>query len=335
MFQSWYANLHHAWAMPAASGRIRVDDADFQVTEINKTTPCGSGEHLWLWIEKRNTNTLWLAQQLARRFAVRPVAVGFAGLKDRHAITRQWFSVCLPGRSDHTLPGAALENVRVLKAIRHTRKLKRGGLRGNRFEIRVRDIDLREAVEAALRRISDFGVPNYFGPQRFGRAAGNLHRARQWVENGKGKTDGMTLSAMRSFLFNEVLSVRVADGSWHRPVAGETYQFSDGASIFQENEVSEDLLQRVIEGTLHPTGPLVGIGEAHAGVAVERGVLSGHSAWVAALQGAGLVSSRRALRVIPGDFSWRWKPDGFQLRFDLPAGCFATAVLREIVQLRE
>jgi tRNA pseudouridine13 synthase len=173
------ATLPYAHGGPPVTGRIRVEPGDFRVDEELGFEPTGAGEHAFLLVEKIEANTEWVAKRLAGKAGVAPMNVGYAGLKDRHAITRQSFSVHLPGRPDPDWSALAIPGVRVLAASRHEKKLKRGAHRGNRFRIRVRDVDGdRGAVEQRLALIRERGVPNYFGEQRFGRDAGNIAQAR-------------------------------------------------------------------------------------------------------------------------------------------------------------
>lgn len=319
--------------------RFRVRPEDFQVEERLGFDPVGEGEHLFVWIEKRGANTAWVAGQLARWAGVAPMAVGYAGLKDRHAVTRQWFSVHLPRR---VAPDAdpAIEGVRVLRREWHDRKLKRGAHRGNRFAIVLRDVegDI-AAAESALVRIATDGVPNAFGEQRFGRDAGNVEQARDWLSSehpARLPRDrrSLLLSAARSHLFNAVLAERIRRGDWNRPLTGDCYQLDGRGSWFgPETTITDEIAGRVQRGDIHPTGPLWGAGDPptlHEVLHLETTMAANEPALCAGLVRFGLKQERRALRVCPRDLSWQrpsGDPDALQLDFDLPRGSFATAVM--------
>ena len=206
---------HRAHGAPLFEGRIKADVADFVVDEILGFDPSGDGEHAYLQVEKAGANTAWVARQLGG-FAGVPVRdVGYAGLKDRHAVTRQWFSVRTPVRQSPDWSAFEAEGVRILENVRHRRKLKRGAHKGNEFCIVIRSTAVpRSAVRDRIGVIASAGIPNYFGAQRFGREAGNLDLARSLAtDTPLSRRDlGFALSAARSFLFNEILSRRVADG---------------------------------------------------------------------------------------------------------------------------
>lgn len=317
--------------------RIRVTPEDFQVEERLGFEPDGQGEHLLLWIEKRGVNTPWLGAQLARWAQVPAMAVSWSGMKDRHAVTRQWFSVHLPKRIAPT-EDPVIDGVRVLARSWHGRKLKRGSHRGNAFSIVLREVEGdRVAAEAILASIPARGVPNAFGEQRFGREAGNLERARAWLAVEKPRRlpheqRGLLLSAARSHLFNLVLAERARRGDWDRAIAGDCFQLDGSGSWFgPEAIVTDELRARVNSGDIHPTGPMWGVGESPAaGEAgeVEARALEGESVFRNGLAGFDLRQERRALRVKPAGFSWQWQgDDALRLDFDLPRGSFATAVL--------
>lgn len=317
--------------------RFRVTPEDFQVEERLGFEPDGQGEHLLLWIEKRGVNTSWLGAQLARWAQVPTMAVSWSGMKDRHAVTRQWFSVHLPKR---IAPDAdpEIDGVRVLARSWHGRKLKRGSHRGNGFVIVLRDIEGdRDVAESLLGSVATRGVPNAFGEQRFGREAGNLARAQSWLAAPKPRRlpheqRGMLLSASRSHLFNLVLAERVRRGDWDQAVAGDCFQLDGSGSWFgPEAVVTDELRARVASGDIHPTGPLWGAGDSPASddaAAVEQQALQDETVFRDGLARFDLRQERRALRLKPAGFSWQWQDDeALRLAFDLPRGSFATAVL--------
>jgi tRNA pseudouridine13 synthase len=335
------AGLPCAWGGPPISGQLRRSPEDFQVDEVTGFEPSGGGEHAWLVIRKRGANTLWVARQLARLAGVRPDAVGFAGLKDRAAVTTQGFTVHLPGRPDPDWSSLDGDELRVLAVQRHDRKLRRGALRGNRFRIAVRDVDGDfAAIDERLRHMAAGGLPNYFGPQRFGRDAGNLALADALLAGGRrlGREErGLALSAARSWLFNAVLAERVGDGSWNDALAGDVMQLDARRAVFGIDEPDAEICRRCAAGEIHPTGPLPGRDSPSAVLPkgepgrVEQECLGRRPDWIAGLARQGLESDRRALRLMPRDLDWHWGGGTFHLEFFLGAGAFATALLRELV----
>ncbi|WP_462402960.1 tRNA pseudouridine(13) synthase TruD [Pseudomonas sp. Marseille-QA0332] len=323
------------------SAVLKAVAEDFQVDEVLDIPLSGQGEHLWLWVEKRELNTEEAARRLARAAGVPLRTVSYAGLKDRQALTRQWFSLHLPGKSDPDLARALDDDLRVLRQTRHSRKLQRGAHAANGFTLRLTALTAdHQALDARLERIRQHGVPNYFGAQRFGHAGGNLQDALAWAERGalpeQRNVRSRLLSAARSFLFNQVLAARVAAGSWDRAQVGDLLAFTDSRSFFLagEEECSDPRLEQL---DLHPTGPLWGEGSSTAQAQpaeLEAQLAERHAALCQWLAAAGLKHERRILRLPIGDLTWHYpEPDILQLVFVLPAGCFATALVRELVDL--
>jgi len=321
-------------------GLLRREPEDFRVDERLGFAADGQGAHLLLRVEKRAANTGWVAAQLARLASVPAREVGWCGHKDRHAVTTQWFSLPWPVRR---APEEALvfagEGFAVREVARHGRKLRPGSHRGNEFEIRVQDIEGdTDGIAVRLAALAERGVPNYFGPQRFGRQGANLARALRWAAGGDppmGRAErGFALSAARGALFNRVLARRVAQGSWDRLLPGEAVMLDGTQSYFKAPEIDEDLLERASRGDVHPSGPLCGRGLAPAtgdALACEEHALRDGETLVALLGAEGLAHERRSLRLRPGSLAWTVDGRTLLLRFDLPRGAFATAVLHEIV----
>jgi len=310
-------------AYPASGARatLKVLNEDFIVTELPLQPPSGEGEHLWLDIEKNGANTAFVAQRLAEAAGVQDVDVGYAGLKDRYAITRQWFSIYLPKGETPDLTRLEHPEFKVLSQSRHAKKLRPGDLQGNRFRIVLRDVTgAREAIEANLQAVASQGVPNYFGAQRFGHGGGNVEQGRAMlaretrVRNPKKK--GLYLSAVRSFVFNEVLALRIGQGLWGRTLPGDVM---DEAGV--------------------PTGPLWGRGRVTTtdqAQALENGVAERHATLCGGMEYAGLDQERRALVARPADMSWDWpQADQLVLTFSLRAGTYATTVLNEVLVTTE
>ncbi|MES1944188.1 tRNA pseudouridine synthase D [Salinisphaera sp. PC39] len=333
---------HARGEAPAASAVLRRSPEDFVVDEIMPIDLTGEGEHLWLHVEKRGLDTPRVAGALAAHYGVRERDVGYAGLKDRHALTRQWFSLPAPVTAELPAPPSA-DGFRCLRATRHRRKLRRGTHAGNRFELTLRDFEgERAAADADLARVARDGCPNYFGPQRFGRDDGNLDLGRALLRGHRmrrGTRRGLALSALRSDLFNAVLAARVANGTWNRLLDGEAAALDGSRSVFAVTDAADATLQRrLAEFDIHPSGPLPGRGGdtvAGAAAAFEAEVLAGYREAVSGLARLGVDADRRALRLRPADLTWTWPgPATLRLTFDLPSGAFATTVLREIVAVR-
>jgi tRNA pseudouridine13 synthase len=331
--------LPYAYGNPPLTAQLRATPEDFQVEEILGYDADGSGEHALLWVEKRGANTDWVARELARFAGVSPVAVGYAGLKDRHAVTRQAFTVQLAGKPDPDWSAFPHAEVKVLAATRHNRKLKRGALRGNRFVLVLRQVQGdRAAAERVLEQIAMRGVPNYFGEQRFGREGGNLVQVRAMFAGRRVDRDkrGILLSAARSHIFNGVLAARVEQGAWDTPLDGEIWSLAGSRSWFGPEPFDATLADRLARGDIHPSGPLWGQGEPPSTGAVgtlEREVAARDSDLAEGLAAARMDQERRPLRLLPGDLHWRWlTDDALELSFSLPAGAYATVVVRELAQ---
>lgn len=335
-------------ALPRAHGeavlaaRFRERPEDFVVEEIAGFAPSGQGEHLLLTIEKQGLNTADVARRLAAWAGVADVAIGYAGLKDRHAVTRQRFTVHLPGRESPDTTLLEDERLRVLEAARHSRKLPRGGLAGNRFELVLRDVQgARDAIDSRLQAIATRGVPNFYGEQRFGRAGDNVAQALAMFAGGRVKREerSLLLSAVRSELFNRVLAERVRDGSWDTGLDGEVWMLDGRRSVFGPEPLTPELRARCEAFDIHPTGPLWGRGALRtdrACGALESAVLQGDDTarLRSGLERAGLEQERRMLRLRPEAPAWSWvDASTLRLAFALPAGAYATAVLAELGDL--
>ena len=319
--------------------RLRESPEDFQVDELDAFDASGSGEHLLLDVETRGMNTGFAAKRIAEWAGVPDMAVGYAGLKDRHAVTRQRFTVHLPGRDAPDIAALEGDGLRVLGQARHARKLPRGALAGNRFDLVLRDVQGdADTIEQRLQSIAARGVPNAFGDQRFGHGGGNVAEALAMFAGRRVRREqrGMLLSAARSELFNRLLAARVADGSWDRALPGEAWILDGSRSVFGPEPFDDALAARLAGFDIHPSGPLWGTGELRTSDdarALELAVLDAPDAAALAkgLERAGLRQERRALRLRPAGFSWeRVADDVLRLRFSLPPGTYATAVLAEL-----
>ncbi|WP_068830635.1 tRNA pseudouridine(13) synthase TruD [Pseudomonas sp. BMS12] len=326
---------------PCGTAVLKAVAEDFQVDEVLDIPLSGQGEHLWLWVEKRGLNTEEAARRLARAAGVSQRNISYAGLKDRQALTRQWFSLHLPGKADPDLTAAESDNLAILKTVRHSRKLQRGAHSANGFILRLTALKVdREVLEHRLQTLREQGVPNYYGLQRFGWDGGNVVDARAFALRKElpeqRNLRSRLLSAARSYLFNRVLAERVAAGTWNSAQVGDLLAFTNSRSFFMAGE-AECSDPRLTILDLHPTGPLWGAGPSPAAgnpQALEQGVAERESALGDWLVGAGMAHERRILRLPITGLTWHYpEPEIVQLQFVLPAGCFATVVVRELVDL--
>jgi tRNA pseudouridine13 synthase len=322
---------------------MRSTPEDFRVDEIDAFEASGAGEHLLLTIEKRGMNTAFAAKRLAQWAGIAELGVSYAGLKDRHAVTTQRFSVHLPKKIAPDLAALESDDLHVLHSTWHSRKLPRGALAGNRFVLTLRDVEgERDAIEARLRAIQARGVPNFFGEQRFGREGDNVAQALQMFAGRRVKRDQRTmlLSAARSALFNRVLEQRVADDTWDRAIDGEVWMLDGSRSVFGPEAFDEALAARLAAFDIHPTGPLWGEGDlrttGQARALEEAALEDAESRAVrAGLEVAGLKQERRGLRLRAQAMAWEWSAhDVLRVMFELPPGSYATTVLEQFGHLQ-
>jgi tRNA pseudouridine13 synthase len=333
-----------AWGEgPLAAGALRASPEDFRVDEILGFDAAGDGPHALLHVRKRGANTEWVARELARAAGCKPFDVGFAGLKDRNALTTQYFTVPRGKRAAEEFLGLAGDGYEVIAAAPHQRKLPRGALAGNRFEIAVRGFSCDAAALAA--RLSDIaggGVPNYFGEQRFGRDAGNLaavlaaaERVGPGAGRARGRGDaGFMLSAARSLIFNAILAERVTRRTWNVLQPGDVANLDGRGSVFAVESVDDTLAARCAALEIHPTAPLVGSDASLSSGAVrelEDGIAARFPEALAVIAHERMNGERRALRIRVRAMDHDYSGEVLRLRFELPAGSFATTVLREII----
>jgi tRNA pseudouridine13 synthase len=328
--------------VPSATALIRSRPEDFMVSEELGFELAGAGEHRFLYLQKRNLNTMELVQRVAALGGVAERDIGFCGLKDRNAVTRQWVSVGLAGRAEPDwLQLESAGDVTVLEQAWHQRKLRRGVHRANRFRLILRQLTgARAELEQRLARVQMHGVPNYFGEQRFGRNGATLEQARRWIacprrRLGRSKRS-LYLSALRAYLFNTLLAARVEAASWNRPLDGDVCMLRGTRSLFACEQADQVLQARAAAGDLHPGLPLWGAGRSAASAPVaaqQRELLQAHSEVCDFLEEAGLELAWRPARLLADDFCWQFCDDGaLQLDFALGAGAYATALLGEIVR---
>jgi tRNA pseudouridine13 synthase len=341
-----FEKFTHAYDPLAITANFKTVVEDFVVDERLPFELSGAGEHAWLHIQKRNCNTDWVAKLLAKAAGVRSRCVGFAGMKDRHGLTTQWFSVHLPGIEDPDWSVIESDEIRILETKRHRRKLRRGALKENRFHIVLRNISsanegVKKLVDQRCQRIAEQGVPNYFGEQRFGHQLGNLASAAEMFTNKSLRLPrnkkSIYLSAARSWLFNNILSQRVEQGLWNQRVTGDVFMLDGKKACFWDDE-SPDLEDRLNKGEIHPTAVLWGEGPlVSKGLVAEQEnrVVDAHPVFRDGLCEFKVQQMRRSMRVIPSDMVWELRGDELTLAFNLPSGSYATMVLRELGDITE
>ncbi|MCW8931504.1 MAG: tRNA pseudouridine(13) synthase TruD [Gammaproteobacteria bacterium] len=338
---------------PQGRAKFKTRASDFIVRETLSFEPEGEGTHAFLYIEKTNTNTEWLARQLARFVGVETKEIGYAGLKDRNAITSQWFSVNLEIIEEPDWDDFQLDGVKILKKTLHRKKLKRGAIKHNEFEIVLRDVEntSKEELKNKIKNIQSSGVPNYFAQQRFGHDYNNLTRASYWFNGSqkiKKRTDkSMVLSAARSMIFNQMLSERIRVIGWNSLLDGDMMMLSGTHSVFSVPCVDDEIRKRFYQNDIHPTAPLWGRGRLNSEnqlLLLEQEVANRLLKWCEGLEKQGLKQERRAARLFPENLSIQFEEipsdsldsdnrmKKLTLSFSLPTGTYATAVLREIIQ---
>ncbi|MBK8452449.1 MAG: tRNA pseudouridine(13) synthase TruD [Thiofilum sp.] len=325
-----------AYAAPL-TGQFRVQHSDFKVNEQMDIELSGQGEHLWLQVRKTGSNTDWVAGQLARCAGIKELEVGYAGLKDRHAVTTQWFSLQLAGKPDPDFSALPAE-IEILQTQRHDKKLRTGALTANHFELVLRNVagDL-EQIKPIIEKIKIQGIPNYFGEQRFGNERNNLTKALAWFKGEfrpKQKHQmGLYISAARSWIFNHILQARIQQNNWYTRLAGDVLVLEDSHSWFVDDG-SESLIQRLEQGDIHPSGALWGEGELPTQSlmrALELQQADGFPEFCAGLNKQRLKHDRRALRVMVKNLEYALlDQQTLQLNFTLPAGAYATVLLEQL-----
>lgn len=329
---------------------IKAAAEDFQVDEVLGFDPASDGEHLWLWLRKRDWNTRDVIELIARKLSVASREIGYSGLKDRRAVTTQWLSIPLAKLSDrghveHRLQEimAAESGLECLRVCCGQKKLRPGTHRFNHFTLVLRELcGATEETNVRLQRLSAHGFPNYFGEQRFGRQGSNLARAEAMFQ-GRARISrfkrGLYLSAARAYLFNLVLAQRIAQGNWNQIIDGELCILDGTNSVFAHDHTDATIHQRCSAFDIHPSGPLHGRGQSlvtdHA-AAIEADVLTAQIEFVRGLEQAGVSNERRSLRAVPVDLQWHWiDQQTLELSFRLRRGVYATALLSELVQVTE
>lgn len=332
-----------AYPEPVGSGRIKCCPQDFVVDEALSFPFTGEGEHVYLKIRKTGQNTLWVVGLLCKHFAVKQRDVGYAGLKDRHGVTTQWFSLLAKSARPDKIESFSEEGIEILDVQRHSGKLRKGAIKFNRFKIMLREMNAdKKEVEKRIQYILNKGVPNYFDEQRFGRQHQNLIAAQKMFSGGlcaRRPKQRIYISAARSWLFNLVLAERVRGNNWSNGLEGDVFMLDGSKTFFHEGKISQHLVQRLKDRDIHPTAPLWGRGDIQTSSQAkdfELNVLVDWREWCLQMENAGMKQQRRATRVLPARLEYDYNAEQVYLAisFDLPAGSYATNLLRELVSLK-
>ncbi|MCW8330605.1 tRNA pseudouridine(13) synthase TruD [Photobacterium sp. SDRW27] len=337
-------NFNWLYGKPGCQGRLKVLPEHFIVKENLGFEFAGAGEHFMVKIRKTGENTKYVVNELAKACGVKSRDVSWAGLKDRHAVTEQWLSVHLPGKTDPDLTQFVAEHpgIEVLETARHDKKLRPGDLIGNWFQLRLTELDKPQDVIARLEQVALKGVPNYFGEQRFGHGGNNVVKARSWGNDEFRVRDkskrSFYLSAARSWLFNMVLSNRIEQEKVHTLLAGDSLlQEGDDRGVIAES-ASADLQAAIDNGTMAITAPMMGdnaLPTAADAEAFEMSIVEQEPLLLKLIRDNRMRHERRLLLLKPQQMEWQQEGEDIVVSFALPAGCFATAVVRELMIERE
>ncbi len=331
----------YLYGQPTSTGFLRSEMADFKVFENLPFQPCGEGEHLFIHVRKTGENTAFIAKQLAKHFGVKENLVSYAGLKDRFAVTEQWFGIHVPGKTVFDLSELSIEGVEVLSSARHNKKLRIGALTGNRFQITLKKVTEVEELVRRWHAIVAHGVPNYFGEQRFGIEGGNIEKALSLFSGTKVKDKkkrGIYLSAARSLIFNTMIDERIKNNQFDQLTDGDVCMLAGTQSVFIADEVDDSIRKRFSEKDIDITAPMWGAGELMSTKQIqvfEQSIGSQFQDFCDGLAKFGLKQERRRIRLCVDNANITVTKDGENntvvLDFSLPAGSYATTVIRELL----
>ena len=325
---------------PKQTALLKAECADFMVKENLGYSMAGEGEFVAVRVRKTDANTLFVGEKLAQFAEISTRNMSYAGLKDRRAVTEQWFSLQMPGKTTPDFGDFQLEGIEILEVTRHNRKIRTGSLDGNYFDILLRNAMETDDLKVRLENLSKFGFPNYFTEQRFGRDGHNLTQALRWakgeIQVKDRKKRSFYLSAARSEVFNLVVSERLKQGVANRVLLNDIVQLSGSHSWFVADEKEDlDVLQlRLEQGDLQLTAPLIGE-TVQPACSLENDIVQQHQDIVNLMKQERLKPARRPLLMKPKDFNWQFEETGLRLKFYLPAGSYATALVRELVNIEE
>lgn len=334
------SSLAYLCGQPTAKAKIKARPEHFKVIEDLGYTFSGEGEHVMVCIRKTGENTSFVANELAKACCVKSKDVGWAGLKDRHAVTEQWLSVYLP---DGKLPNlAAFEkqypSIQVLAMTRHHKKLRPGDLQGNHFELTLSEVTDIDNVVQRLQVLAEQGVPNYFGQQRFGKDGNNLHEARRWgrdnVRSRNQNQRSLYLSAARSWIFNHIVSARIQSGCFESFIEGDI-ALKNGASELVSGEQLMEFNQQLADQKVQITAALAGdnaLPTQSAAQALEQQALDAEPDLMKLIRGNRMRHDRRVIALHPQQLQWQVDNNNIVLSFTLDAGSFATSIVRELIE---
>ena len=325
----------------AISGVIKSTPADFQVNEELGFEPGGEGEHYFLLVEKTGLSTQELITRIAQDYSLHPRLVGRSGLKDKHARTSQWLSLHLPGKSLPAVRSSG-DGYRILRQVRHHRKLRPGTHKSNRFQLCLREVEkFPDQTIAQINLIARQGFANYFGAQRFGRRQDNVKQALAQLAGRRLQRSrkSILLSSLRSYLFNQILARRISLGHWRKPLSGDVFMLRGSHSIFQD-EIGDDLLARYQQLDIASSASLYGMGRnqvADQAQAIEEQVFAQHADITDCLDRQGTKLQMRALRAVVDDFSYDYDAEKRKLwlKVTLPAGSYVTTMLEHFIDLTD
>lgn len=336
--------------LPGIGGRMRAELEDFQVEEVPAYLPCGEGDHIYAWVEKRGMTTAVLIREMAKALDIRDSDIGAAGMKDKFAVTTQMLSLPPPLTPEQVM-ALRIEGASIKTAARHGNKLRTGHLKGNRFVLRVRDLDCpaaeaAERTQAILQRLAKSpGAANWYGAQRFGRAGDNakvgkalVTRTKTGGKTPRGRQRRLYISAYQSQLFNDLLESRLRDDLYATVLDGDVLQKRDSGGMFVSDDKAEDQA-RFDKGELSLTGPMFGhkmksprtdseAEERESSVLAREGIELGSFAHLSKLANG----TRRAFSVVLEDAEAAAMDESVEVRFTLPSGSYATAIMREIIK---
>ena len=333
--------LNYLLGTPQQAGRLKAEFADFIVREELGYPLAGEGEFVAVKVRKTNANTLFVGEQLAKFVGISAKNMNYAGLKDRHAVTEQWFCLHLAGKETPDFSTFECEGVEILEVTRHNRKIRTGALEGNYFELLLRDVVETDELKQRLNQLQAVGFPNYFTEQRFGRDGHNLTQAQRWASGEISVKDrkkrSFYLSAARSEVFNLAVSQRIADQQMQTVLLGDYLQLAGSNSFFEVK--AEDLMQsqqRLDENDVLLTAPLIGENSLQQnGNECEEAIVAQHENLISLMKKERMNTARRAMLCKPQDLRWQFEPEGLRLTFFLNSGSYATGLVRELITLNE
>ena len=363
-------SLAYATGKPELLARIKQHWDDFRVDEELGFAPTGAGEHLLLRIEKAGQSTTEVARQISSTLGISDSDIGYSGMKDRQARTRQWFSIRLDQAAEAELGRLQSDQLQILEQSRNQRKLQIGAHKANHFQLILREVmgvnasgaeppatNAEASLDRKLQTLAHQGVPNYFGSQRFGRDLSNLHQVRELLRAEASQAiatrnryrhkrkRSMLYSAARAYLFNQLLSARITRGNWASYVDGDVLNLNHTKRCFlvEPGAWGPELQQRLDELDIHITGLLPGRIDSKdryvtrgQSADTEKAVCKEFAELVTGLEQQGLSAARRPLRFQVQQLQWQWLDSTtVSLAFTLPTGAYATSLLREVCLLRE